>query len=339
MSTQASGVAVRSFLGAGLGLGAVVASGIVLAGPAAARPSADTRDLCDAAPVACSVQVPSTWRAGSTQQIVVTGNAGVKVTVRGVRVLPAASGGGYRFEDEVKDVTLTTDADGFARADVSVAANTDGGDVLFVIADAAPANLEEVLGGWATVLGRTPQVQGDGYGTTKPVGTDLQLDLVAASPGARYEVEMKVAGAWTSVAVGSASSCDDDGTCRVRYEVPRGLAAKKHEFRLVHVESGAPVADWTAVPDADGQKRATKSFARPEGVGGAVTGSLAADVSDVPVTADRLANLQIPDVGADLAFAAPRAAHDVTWVRTAAVASGALALLWALLLLLNRRAA
>lgn len=318
---------------------AVLAVGTVFAGTATARPSADTRDLCDGAPVACSIQAPSTWRAGATQQVAVTGNPGVRLVVHGVRVRPGVRGAGHRFVPEVKAFTVTTNADGYGHADVAVGTGADGGDLLFVPTDATAADLTEVLGAWTTVLGRTPVMTGDGFGDHKPVGTALHLDLVAAAPGARYGVEMKSSGAWSSVALGAGEPCPDDGQCRLRYEIPRGLAAKKHEFRLVHLDSGSPVGAWTAVPDRDGTQRAPTLLERPDDVGEAVDGSLAADVSDVPVTAERLANLQVPEVGADLAFAAPRSAHDVAWVRRAAATSGALALAWALALLLRRRTA
>lgn len=318
-------------------LGASTGAALVTA-PALAAESRVTTALCHEASVPCSIQVPSSWLAGTSQQVAVTGNPGVSVRLQAHRVIPRHDGVELDPLGTPRDVR--TDRKGFASTDMTLPDlpdGTAGGPVLITTADTSSRDLSEVLGAWTSLRARTPVVAGDGFADRKPVGVDLDLRLTAVPTGARYDVEYRTDGGWRSTGRTRANSpCPGSGVCSVAYVVPRGLSAGRHDFRLVNLASGTAVHGWAVVPDGTGKARPRARDPRVTAVGSAVEGaaSQGTGVVGAAVPQKRAENLTLPK-GARLA-SSPEAAttdrHSVTAVRTGALALTVLALVTVLFL-------
>ncbi|HTW18314.1 MAG TPA: hypothetical protein VMF51_24535 [Nocardioides sp.] len=305
---------------AATGLCAGVALGTLGAGAAAeAVPSSQAVELCGGS-VPCSVQADSTWIDGLPGDVAVTGRPGSTVGVRAFRV-----GGDERLTPFGPSVEVTTDGNGFGRADLTLprlAEDEEAGPLLLALEDSRGADLTEVLGTWTVLASRSPLVLGDGYGMAKPVGTDLALQVTAALPGTILAVEIERDGRWES-AGGSAQCPDATTVCELIYQVPRGLDRGRHQLRLVDTASGIPVATWAVLPSDAGQTVARRPLPATPMVGA----DLAEGDVVTAVPRPRGQNLDMPDV----AVASTPASHDPVEVRRAAIALAGLAALAALL--------
>ncbi|MCR1785904.1 hypothetical protein KVF89_25440 [Nocardioides carbamazepini] len=296
-----------------------------------ATPSPQTDALCVEATVSCSVQVAPTWMEGRTAEVAVTGRSDVEVGVRAFRVT-AADGRKAKLVPAGPAVRVSTDDNGFGRADLQLPAVTEdetGGPLLLALEDSTGADLATVLGTWTVLASRRPVVLGDGFGTAKPVGTPLRLDLTAALPGARFEVEIERDGQWQPVSSNGTTCLDAVATCSVGYEIPRGLDPVEHDVRLVDRASGTPVASWTVLPSEEGDPEARAPLPATHAVGAAVPGSVteADGVASNPVPRPRWKTPDLPDaVGG-----AHSRGHSVATVHRASLTLVALAVLACLL--------
>ncbi|WP_235736280.1 hypothetical protein [Nocardioides alcanivorans] len=243
-------------------LGLLVACPLAIAGAVAAQaapstpstPSSQTGDLCGGS-VPCSVQADPTWLEGMPAEVAVTGTPDVTVGVRAFRVEPTAVG--VKFTEFGPVVEVTTDGNGFGRADLELPVLEDdesGGPLLMALDDSVGPDLTVVLGTWITLASRRPVLLGDGYGTAKPVGVDLDLQVTAAVPGTGFDVEIERNGQWESAGAGSQSCADAATPCSIGYQVPRGLESRRHAARLVNTASGTPVATWQVLPSDEGSR-------------------------------------------------------------------------------------
>lgn len=127
-----------------------------------------------------------------------------------------------------------------------------GGLVIISTPDLQTPDFEEF--GIALPYGTgTPILLGDGYDTSKPVGTPLELRLTGTIPGTRFRVELSDShGRWQDTTSGVAAAGAPDGISTVPYVIPQGLRAEPHQFRLVNESTGLVVAQWEATPDPTG---------------------------------------------------------------------------------------
>jgi hypothetical protein len=316
---------------------AVALAGSALASAAAAGTDGMTAALCaEDARVTCSVQSAPTWTEGATGQVAVTGAPGVAVEIGAYRL----TDGDPALELLAGALALTTDANGFASTDLRIPALDDGepaGPVLLAVGDPTGRDLADVLGTWTLLSGRTPVVLGDGYGPAKPVGVDLSLQLDAVVPGTSFDVERLEDGAWQSAGAGSPERCDQP-RCAVGYVVPRGLTDTLHDFRLVNLGTGAPVAAWRVRPHATGVPEDVEGIVVPP-VGAQVAHSVTYEhgASSNPVPRPRAENLDVPDVAADVVGAGAPTSHPVAMVVWMSAAGAGAALVLSLLMLRRGR--
>ncbi|MBC9734028.1 hypothetical protein [Nocardioides marmotae] len=320
---------------------AALAGSVLSAGPASAA-TTEAERLCRDDDVRCSVQVPSRWTDGATQRVGVTGRPEATVTVRAFRL--STSGGSVEWEAIGPEVEITTDEHGWGSADLALPTRpvgTHGGPLVVALAEAEGKDLSTVLGAWSELLTPVPEVLGDGYAESKPVGAPLGMALDHVVPGSTFAVERQDGSAWVAVpgedgpgAEAAEATCDDV-RCSIPYVVPRGLPDAATRFRLVDLRSGTPVTTWRVRPHAEGQARPTP---RPEvfpALGAAVAGSLAAEVGvdGAAVVRPRSRNLDVPLPEAHGSYrSAGRdpGTHPVRTVQYVAAGAGALALALAL---------
>lgn len=293
--------------------------------------SPQTKRLCGASTVACSIQVAPGWVEGTSGEVAVTGRPGVDVGVRAFRVTIVA--GRVAVLTPVGPIArITTNAKGFGVAGLRlpvVPAGRTGGPILFALADSAGRDPSTILGTWSVLASRRPLLLGDGFTRTKPVGTALQLRLAAVVPGTSFDVELQRGGQWSSIGRDHSRCAGNTTSCVVDYEIPRGLDPVDHSVRLVDKSSGTPVGSWQVRPADVGVPLATAAAdptsAMPA-VGAKVRGSLnhATGATTNPVPRARARSLDLPDVAASVAGGADPVGHSATSVR---VAAGALALL------------
>ena len=323
----------------------LIAGGVLLAlaVPSAAAAAADgstalsaqTRALCAARKVACSVQAPATWVAGERQDVAVTGRAGVTVKVRAFRLV--TRGGRERLVPLSEPVRLRTGASGFAQASLQIPASVSpGGQVVVALADSAGRDLESVLGTWTEVVSTTPVVLGDGYGRSKPVGVDLQLRLASVVPDTSYEVQIEVDGTWRPAGRASAGStvqhCSET-SCVIDYRLPRGLSPRPHDIRSVEQASSTPDARWRAIPDAQPAPKDYRSVPLSAPLGSAVLHSVNAGTAGqmAAVAKPRSADLKVPEQPGPGVPGALQATHPDDRVVAVFAAGGMVFLLGALL--------
>ncbi|MFC6152296.1 hypothetical protein [Nocardioides yefusunii] len=339
---------------------AVVALAPVLAvgSGAHAAPDPVTR-LCSHATISCSVQVPSVWGEGETHSVAVTGQPGTTLRLRVYRLVavPATtsaaknSAGKHDFVAWGRPFTARTDKRGYGETDVALPrlpAGTSGGPVLVAVDGADLNDLTTVLGTWTTLTSRTPVVLGDGWGTHKPVGTDLALQVEAVAEGTAFDVEIEDATGWHPIGTTSTRECVAALRCDVGYRLPRGLAGRQH-LRLVNLTTGTPVHTFVAVPDDAPTSAAPLAGPAVGPVSSALPGATAHGIASATgqaggpgttaVRRPRAANLELPE-GAVTAEATTqiRSAHPsaaVSGALAALVLSGVAATAW----MLRRRSA
>ncbi|MQW77302.1 hypothetical protein GHK92_15620 [Nocardioides sp. dk4132] len=341
MVTRRSPGARRGLLLSALAGAVLSAPGLVLltAEPATAA-TTGTERLCSDDDVRCSVQVPPRWIDGATHRVGVTGRADTTVTVRAFRVT-ADSSGTVGWEAIGPEVEITTDEHGWGSADLALPPSpggAHGGPLVVALAEAEGKDLTTVLGGWSELLTPTPEVLGDGYAESKPVGVPLGVTLDHVVQGSTYAVERLDGSTWVAVpgqdspgAADAQATCDD-ARCSVPYVVPRGLPAEATRFRLIDLRSGTPVTTWKVRPHAEGQ---TRPIPRPEVfpvLGLAVEGALAAGVGadGAAVVRPRSRNLDVPLPESPGSTPTDLGTHSVRTVQYVTAGIGVLALALAL---------
>jgi hypothetical protein len=109
--------------------------------------------------------------------------------------------------------------------------------------------------------------------------------------------------------------------------VPRGLPATQQQVRLVHRDSGTPVATWTVLPSDAGEPADRTSLSTPP-VGADIDGSAAATYATTgAIPRPRSQDLDQPDVASGVAGAGGPDVHDPAVVHRGVLGLGVLALL------------
>jgi hypothetical protein len=221
-------------------------------------------------------------REGSTYPVVVTGRPGVRVQVvvyaatvddgRVAALTPVSTGG-----------EVLVGSSGVATATVTIPARPEGsvgGWALVSLGGLEGTDTSETIGAWVPFGTRNPTVLGDGYGAVKPAGAVLDLHLMGTVPGSQFAVDYADdEGDWHEAAVDGDAANEParrpDEVAIVRYQMPRGLAATPHAFRLRNVTAGAAVATWEAAPGTKGVAEERTPWAAPGPVGERVDGAVA----------------------------------------------------------------
>lgn len=255
-----------------------------LASPAQAAGPAQVTALCEGAPNGCALTFDRWLRDGASFPVSVRGNAGARVkvvvyqaTLREGRVqkLTAISTGGE----------VTVPNSGVTTAQVAIPAIEDaltGGWALVSLDGIVGTDTSETIGGFVPFGSRTPILLGDGYADLKPAGAELELSLTGTIPGSLFAVDYQDDdGSWKD-ATGDPKTANTPAATPadvavVRYEMPRGLSAKPHQFRLRNVTSGDASITWSATPDADGTQKDKDEVATPPVVGEQVAEATAGD--------------------------------------------------------------
>ncbi|MBM9461775.1 hypothetical protein JK386_17930 [Nocardioides sp. zg-536] len=342
MTYRRRGLTVSALL-----IAALLAAVLLGQAPVAAAATPETDRLCSHDKLRCSVQAPPRWIAGSTHQLGVTGRPDTKVNLQAYRVTTSAAGA-VRWHKVGSEIAITTNDDGWGSADHTLPPlpdDTHGGPVILAPAEARGQDLSDVLGAWTELVGETPELVGDGFATSKPVGTRLPLLLDHVVPGSEYAVERLDGTSWLPVpsaagATAPAATARCEATqCTVGYVLPRGLSAQAHDFRLVDLRRGTPVLTWSARPDSSGTPRPVPAPEVFPALGASVTGSQAASVGldGAAVVRPRGRNLDVPTSDAGISAAPSAGAHSVGSVQVVAGGLAALALLLVLVPTSRRR--
>jgi hypothetical protein len=257
-----------------------LAAALLLGAPLTARADAPAQvaSLCADAPSGCSLRHDAWMREGSTYPVVVTGRPGVRVQVvvyaatvddgRVAALTPVSTGG-----------EVLVGSSGVATATVTIPARPEGsvgGWALVSLGGLEGTDTSETIGAWVPFGTRNPTVLGDGYGAVKPAGAVLDLHLMGTVPGSQFADDE---GDWHEAAVDGDAANEParrpDEVAIVRYQMPRGLAATPHAFRLRNVTAGAAVATWEAAPGTKGVAEERTPWAAPGPVGERVDGAVA----------------------------------------------------------------
>jgi len=264
-----------------------LAAALLVGAPLTARADAPAQvaSLCADAPSGCSLRHDAWMREGSTYPVVVTGRPGVRVQVvvyaatvddgQVAALTPVSTGG-----------EVLVGSSGVATATVTIPARPEGsvgGWALVSLGGLEGTDTSETIGAWVPFGTRNPTVLGDGYGAVKPAGAVLDLHLVGTVPGSQFAVDYADnEGEWHEATVDGDASNEParrpDEVAIVRYQMPRGLAAAPHAFRLRNVTAGAAVATWEATPGTKGLAEERTTWAAPGPVGERVDGAVALGV-------------------------------------------------------------
>ena len=232
-----------------------LAAGLSLSpAPAAAAPSAQTQMLCTQTEVPCSIQLSPHQREGAAGQVLVTGRPRLTITLQVFRV-SVVDGRPSGITAMNKPFQARTNDKGYGDAVVPFPAmppDQDGGWVLVAPADTVWTTPAQVLGAIAHYGARRPTLLGDGYGSHKPVGAPLDLQVVNTIGGTRFAVEfLQDDGTWHNVTAGGAIGPvpGGDAVTSISYTVPQGLLPKAYAFRLVNLsDSSAEPQTWAVTP-------------------------------------------------------------------------------------------
>ncbi|MFT3887450.1 MAG: hypothetical protein QM713_04710 [Arachnia sp.] len=263
-------------------LPAALAALLLAATPLAAR--ADTPPqvtaLCADAPAGCSLRFDPWMREGATYPVVVTGAPGARVEVV-VSLATMADGVVTALTPLTKGGEVLVPASGVTRIDLTIPPAPDGlagGWALVSLGGAEVGDLSEAIGGFVPFGSRTPTLLGDGYGDLKPAGAALDLHLVGTVPGSQFAVDYADDdGRWHDATLdgreGNQPARRPDGVAIVSYQMPRGLTAAPHAFRLRNVTAGTAVATWLATPGTTGTAAPRAAWPAPPPVGERVAGA------------------------------------------------------------------
>jgi hypothetical protein len=286
-----------------------LAAALLLAAPLPARADAPAQvaSLCADAPSGCSLRHDAWMREGSTYPVVVTGRAGVRVQVvvyaatvddgRVTALTPVSTGG-----------EVLVESNGVATATVTIPARTEGsagGWALVSLGGLEGTDTSETIGAWVPFGARNPTVLGDGYGEVKPAGAVLDLHLVGTVPGSQFAVDYAdEKGDWREATIDGDAANEPatrpDDVAIVRYQMPRGLAATPHAFRLRNVTAGSAGATWEATPGTKGVAEERTAWAAPGPVGERVDGAVAVAVHPTGAVRAAAAGVGAAALGATL---------------------------------------
>lgn len=252
---------------------------------ARADPPAQVTALCHDAPNGCSLRYDHWMRDGATYPVVVTGNPGVRVQVV-VYLATMKDGALAGLTPLTTGGEVLTSARGIGTVSLAIPPVTDGaagGWALVSLGGVTGTDVSETIGGFVPFGTRNPTVLGDGYGEVKPAGAVLDLHLVGTVPGSQFAVDYADdKGVWHDATVegpeGNQPARRPYEVAIVRYQMPRGLTAAPHAFRLRNVTAGSADTAWTAAPGTTGTEKARAPWPAPSPVGerveGAATGAV-----------------------------------------------------------------
>lgn len=300
----------------------MLAAGVLGAGvavPALADP-AQVDALCVGAPTPCGLVVGPSWlREGTSVPVTVVGNPQVRLEVVATLVEVDDENTVVGLEELGSTGEVFTSADGRAQAELALPALPDGGrGGLVLLGTAGTSATDTATFGAVLPFGtRRPTVLGDGYGTEKPAGGRLELQLVGTIPGSRFRVEHRHDDRWVDVtatgrdAPGPAGTPDEVHV--VTYFMPQGLSAEPHPFRLVNASTGDIVEEWAAVPVLHATPVPARPPLSPTDLGAsAPPRRLDHPVDQVRVASAALVALGIAVVAAGVPLASRRACRRAT---------------------------
>ncbi|RRD45238.1 hypothetical protein [Tessaracoccus sp. OH4464_COT-324] len=259
-------------------LGAIVAALCLAAPPAHAAAPEQALALCQGAPRGCSLEARGSLREGTTSEVTVIGNPHVRVQVVVYNAI-IDDGRLTALEPISKNAEVFTNADGVAHTEVTIPALKNGissGWALLSIGGLTGVDTSLTVGQFMPFASRIPTVLGDGWAAgAKPVGQFLDLHFVGAAPGSSFAVEhLDEAGNWQLVSTGSASvSPEPHQASRIDYQVPRGLVATPHKFRLRNLSDSGVAPIWLGTPATDGAPEARTPIFTPPPVGDGLDGT------------------------------------------------------------------
>lgn len=226
-------------------------------GDASPRSSPMTSLLCSSRTVACSVQTSDHLREGAAERVVVTGRANTTVEVQLFK-LDVVGSTATAMSPHGPPVAATLNSRGYGSASLPIPpfdVDEEGGWALLSLADATwDGDPGGIVGQIVPIRARVPTLLGDGYGTEKPVGSALDMEITNYVPGARFTVEyLGDDGNWRNVTIRTAERDDEVQPVMVlRYRVPNGLLAKPHRFRAHNAtDTSAIDREWTVLPSTD----------------------------------------------------------------------------------------
>ncbi len=271
---------------------AVLVSGFCALSPSAARATDDesprsspmTSLLCSSKRVPCAVQVGRGVREGTAAGVYVTGRPSATVDVRVFRLQVVGSRitGMKPLTDPAR---IEIDDRGRGRGQVVIepfGVDGSGGWALVTLADATwTGEPRKIVGQIVPLHARVPSVLGDGYGTRKPVGAPLDLEIANYLAGTQFVVEyLGDDEGWHDVTRGTEEREEQgQSVMTVRYAVPNGLVARPYRFR-VHNLSDPSAADpeWVVVPSAEASELERAPLLSPPELGTGVSGTLVTTV-------------------------------------------------------------
>jgi hypothetical protein len=213
-------------------------------------------------------------RDGATFPVIVRGNPGVRVQVvvylatmvdgKVAGLTPISHGGD----------ALTRDS-GIATTRVTIPAlreSEPGGWALVSLAGVTDADIPDTIGGFIPFGTQAPTLLGDGYGKEKPAGAVLDLHLVGTIPGSQFAVDYADdAGIWREATIdgpdANVRAMRPDEVAIVRYQMPRGLTATPHKFRLRNLTAGTIPTTWEAIPATKAEPVERMGWGEPPATG------------------------------------------------------------------------
>lgn len=258
----------------GIALAALVTSAV----PARADTPVQADRLCSGSPErGCSITVADTTREGATYPVTVTGNPEARVRVLAYQAV-VEDGELTALEPLGDGVEVITGREGVVTVDLPIPATAtapSSGWALVSVGGLEGTDTSMTVGSFVPFGARVPSVLGDGYDTDKPVGEELELEVVGAVPGTRFRVELSDGnGSWEDVTLEGGTTAEDPSeVSTIRYALPRGLTNSARQLRLVNVSDTAVSPVWEAVPATDGTPATIEEPFSPPPVGDALDGT------------------------------------------------------------------
>lgn len=238
-----------------------------------------TAHLCSANSVPCSVRLADEVREGAAEHVHVTGRPSATVEVQVFKLDVV----GHRIEGMEplgEPVAVTLEGHGHGSALLPVAPLTtgdNGGWVLVTLADATWDGGPGPIVGQIVPLGaRAPTLLGDGYGTQKPVGTTLEMEVTNHIAGTEFQVQyLGDDGNWHDTTIEAVEREDRQPVVVLRYAVPNGLLPKPYRFRAHNVTDPSAVdQEWVVEPSTNPLPQDRAPILDPPELGTDVTTSL-----------------------------------------------------------------
>lgn len=235
---------------------------ISLPTPAWASPPSATARLCGGS-MACSIQTDRPQYYTYPINLLVTGNPGTTIEIRGYLVRFTDQFTFDHLEPCTDPVTVALGPQGVTSATLSynVKSLTPGSPwVFFGPTDVDPHHFDATVGTFVPLASLYPLTLGDGWGDKKPVGQPISLKVIGAYSYSAYAVEYRDdAGQWQRVndpedfrtIYARPHGENPDEVFTITYRVPRGLAPRPYTFRLFSSLlgiSGTAIHTWTVIP-------------------------------------------------------------------------------------------